>query len=159
MTSLLRNMADDVAVRILLHAPGVHVRLGAKDLEAILLNVVKNAKEAIVDCEGTVTIHTSRLEPDLAEDRTLLATMGLPVNGSYVRIQISDSGLGFPIEHQPHLFEPFFTTKAGATGMGLTLTYGMVRQAGGAITLERVVSGGTRVSIVLPQTITSDERD
>jgi len=72
--------------------------------------------------------------------------------GEYVRIAIADEGRGLTRESLERVFEPFFTSEDGGTrGLGLSIVYGIVRQSGGAVTLESEVGRGTRVKIYLPR--------
>jgi CheY-like chemotaxis protein len=73
--------------------------------------------------------------------------------GEYVRLTVSDSGVGMTPEVVSRVFEPFFTTKAPGkgTGLGLSVLYGFVHQSGGHVTIESAVGKGTTVSIYLPR--------
>lgn len=153
MASLFRSLAGSSAIRIVPNAPDVQVRFGLKELETVLMHLVKNAREAMGEAAGTITIQTARLDPAAPESRHLLAQAGLPGSPSdYVRISVIDNGPGFAPEHQTCLFEPFFTTKRGALGMGLPVSYGMLKRAGGGLVLERAPSGGCKATVVLPAT-------
>mgnify|MGYP001628066968 CR=1 FL=1 len=77
--------------------------------------------------------------------------------GDYVRITVADEGRGLTRESLERVFEPFFTTEDGGTrGLGLSVVYGIVRQSGGAVTLESEVGRGTRVKIYLPRVAASE---
>jgi len=70
-----------------------------------------------------------------------------------VQVTIADTGCGIPEENLKKIFEPFFTTKAPGegTGLGLSLSYGIVKQLGGSIDLKSRVGEGTEVTIALPK--------
>jgi signal transduction histidine kinase len=70
--------------------------------------------------------------------------------GAFVEATVSDDGPGIPAEVLPRVFEPFFTTKAGGTGLGLAVSLGIVRRAGGRITVESAPGAGTLVRVRLP---------
>ena len=72
--------------------------------------------------------------------------------GSEAIIEIEDHGKGICSEHLPHIFEPFFTTKpiGEGTGLGLSVSYGIVRDQGGSIEVESVVGRGSLFRIRLP---------
>jgi CheY-like chemotaxis protein len=72
--------------------------------------------------------------------------------GEYVRITVSDTGVGMSPEVLKRAFEPFFTTNEGrGTGLGLSTVYGFARQSGGHVAIESEPGLGTRVSILLPR--------
>jgi len=63
---------------------------------------------------------------------------------------VADTGVGIPEGDLPKLFEPFFTTRATGTGLGLAISQGLVRQHGGAISVESQPDRGTTVTILIP---------
>jgi CheY-like chemotaxis protein len=112
---------------------------------------VLNAREAMRGAGGqvagelTLTLTTS----DVA---TPNARLGGIAPGRYVRITVKDTGIGMSEEVQARAFEPFYTTKGvgEGSGLGLSQTYGVVKQAGGAVLLESTVGRGTTVTLYLP---------
>jgi signal transduction histidine kinase len=69
-----------------------------------------------------------------------------------VRITVTDSGPGIPADVLPRIFDPFFTTKevGQGTGLGLTLTYGVIQEHGGTIHAANSPTGGATITIELP---------
>ena len=106
----------------------------------VFLSVLVNAADAIVD-GGTITVRSR------APSSTGLGT------GKDVVVTVVDTGSGIPEENLKKVFEPFFTTKAPGegTGLGLSLSYGIVKQLGGTIDLKSRVGEGTEVTIALPK--------
>ncbi len=105
----------------------------ANQLQQVLMNLMINAQHAIGDDGGTITLATF-------------------VRDESVTITVSDTGPGIPAEITAKIFEPFFTTKPAGqgTGLGLSVTYGIIKDHGGEITVERADTGGAKFVIVLP---------
>ncbi|WP_406818988.1 PAS domain-containing protein [Pseudomonas sp. KnCO4] len=116
-------------------------------LESALLNVCINARDAMPD-GGVIDIHGDNLLLDDEHARAL----ELPA-GEYVRLSISDNGKGMSAEVAQRAVDPFFTTKpmGQGTGLGLSMTYGFVRQSGGQLRLLSTLGEGTRVELLLPR--------
>ncbi len=110
------------------------VEIDPSQLDQVLLNLALNARDAMPG-SGCLRIETRNAQPS-----------------RFLHLNVSDTGLGMNEETRARAFEPFFTTKpAGAgTGLGLSTTYGIVRQAGGSIALDSAPGRGTRVEINLP---------
>lgn len=103
-------------------------------LNQIFLNMLVNASQAIKDKRGTITIRTG-METD-----------------KEVFVEFSDNGEGIPPENITRIFDPFFTTKpvGSGTGLGLSLSYGIIKKHNGRIELSSEVGVGTRFHIVIP---------
>jgi len=114
--------------------------------EQVLLNLSVNARDAMPN-GGTLTISTRPVVLSSINARHLELR-----EGRYVRILVSDTGVGIAPEIQHRVFEPFFTTKAAGsgTGLGLATVYGIVRQSGGSISLNSVEGIGTTFIVHLP---------
>ncbi len=115
-------------------------------LEMALLNLFMNARDAMGG-QGCLSITTETQE--LGESQAELHK--LPA-GSYLKVSVTDDGVGIPAEEQERIFEPFFTSKgnSGGTGLGLSMVFGFVRESNGTITVESEPGVGTTVSILLP---------
>ncbi len=143
---LMRTLPSNVHVQSLLD-PDVHSVVGdERQLERVVLNLALNAVDAMPD-GGTFTIETT----NTAFHTAPLEEPGLTA-GEYVRLAISDTGVGMEDHVRRHAFEPFFTTKSndGGTGLGLATVYGIISQAGGTVTIYSEPGTGTMVKIYLP---------
>jgi two-component system, NtrC family, sensor kinase len=80
--------------------------------------------------------------------------------GESVIIEVGDTGTGIPTEHISRIYDPFFTTKpdGAGTGLGLSVTYGIVQEHGGTLTCESAVGQGTRFTLMLPAASAIEER-
>ncbi len=116
-------------------------------LENALLNLCINARDAMPD-GGRVTIETANTSID---DRAARERDVAP--GPYVRISVTDTGTGMPLDVVERAFDPFFTTKpiGLGTGLGLSMIYGFTRQSGGQVSIDSRPGAGTSVSMYLPR--------
>ncbi len=118
-------------------------------LTEAIRNVITNAVQAAGDTRGEVTVSCSAHSVDRATPRRGYI---LPP-GEYVHITIADTGPGMPIEILEHAFEPLFSTRPGSplAGLGLAVTYTVVKNHRGYIDMESIVGEGTSVDIFLPR--------
>jgi two-component system NtrC family sensor kinase len=101
-------------------------------LQQVFSNLAINACEAMPG-GGTLTVG-SRLSRD----------------GTRIEVRFADTGVGIAKENIPRLFDPFFTTKSFGTGLGLSVSYGIVRQRGGTIRVQSEVGRGTVFTVFIP---------
>jgi two-component system cell cycle sensor histidine kinase/response regulator CckA len=116
--------------------------------DQVIINLAVNARDAM-PAGGRLMIRTARVA--VAEPVASVGEVMAP--GDYVRIEVSDSGVGIASEIIDNIFEPFFTTKDGAagTGLGLATVHGIVRQSGGFIFVDSALGEGTTFSLYLPR--------
>ncbi|MBA3938997.1 MAG: response regulator, partial [Planctomycetes bacterium] len=137
-------LGEDVAL-VIAAEPGPGMRADARQLESALINVAINAREAM-PTGGTVSISTSTA----TLDRETAQRHGV-ASGTFVCIQVADTGVGMDQATLASVFEPYFSTKQpGGTGFGLSSAHGQVAAMGGFITLVSCPGRGTTVSIWLP---------
>lgn len=135
--AMVRNQAKfhDIQLRIdLADIPPVFA--DPNQLQQVFLNMLTNAADAMNDV-GVIRIATRRLDKD---------------GRDFIEVEFSDSGPGIPQEHMGKIFEPFFTTKAvgKGTGLGLPISYGIVKRLGGDISVSSEVGKGATFLIRLP---------
>jgi signal transduction histidine kinase/purine-cytosine permease-like protein len=102
-------------------------------IEQVLINLIQNAYQSLRTRRATIHIRTFR-------------------EGDSVVFEINDQGCGIPPEDLDHVLDPFFTTKrdSGGTGLGLSVSTGIVKEHGGTLTIESVPREGTRVVLTFP---------
>jgi PAS domain S-box-containing protein len=142
---LRRAVGEAIEFRLKLKRGGARVSVDPAQFEAALLNLVVNARDALGDKPGRITVQTlsCKVEPD--EVRELAA-------GDYVCVTVSDNGAGMSAEVMGRVFEPFFTTKSvgKGTGLGLSQVYGFARQSGGGVQISSTPGRGTEIRLYLP---------
>ncbi|MCC6405864.1 MAG: GAF domain-containing protein [Planctomycetes bacterium] len=124
-------------------AEPLHAEADADALARVLLNLVKNAGEALTG-PGTIDVSLARV--------VLGAGHGDLAPGAYAALAVRDDGAGMTPETLRHLFEPFFSTKElrQGHGLGLATSYGLVRQHGGTIRVDSELGVGSRFQVLLP---------
>jgi len=126
-------------------------------LEQVIANLAVNARDAMPG-GGVLIIETSNVTVE--RPRMLDDAIAVP-RGDYVRLLVSDTGVGMNPAVQQRIFEPFFTTKEAGkgTGLGLSTVYGIVKQTGGHIWVESVVGAGARFELFFPVLVDADAED
>jgi signal transduction histidine kinase len=149
-----RTLGENVELDVAGGAGLWQVEVDPSQLEAAILNLVVNAKDAMnargaTASSGKLTIETSNA---VVDESYLQPNAGVPA-GQYVLIAVSDTGSGMPREVQEKAFDPFFTTKqpGQGTGLGLSQVYGFVKQSGGEVKVYSEVGEGTTIKIYLPR--------
>jgi signal transduction histidine kinase/FixJ family two-component response regulator len=152
-----------VVLRLAPELPPAHA--DRSQVEQVLMNLVFNARDAIVEAmatrgadgsvrPGVLTITTTAEHVDL----DAVARTGVPNAGHYVRLDVRDTGVGMTEATRARIFEPFFTTKpvGGGTGLGLAATWGIVVQSGGSIRVETERLAGSTFRVYFPIATSND---
>ncbi len=145
---LKRLLGEDIELVTILDPELGYIRADAGQIHQVILNIAVNARDAMPH-GGKLTIETRNVTID--EERVRVDPSLR--QGAYVKLFMSDTGVGMDPETQSHIFEPFFTTKeqGKGTGLGLSLVYGIVRQSGGSISASSEPGHGTTFRIYLPR--------
>jgi signal transduction histidine kinase len=138
LDSLGRDLEkDNISTRVDIPI-SLHAFIDAEAIRHVLLNLVLNARQAMLDRRGTLTISAVVAE-------------------GQVSITVADTGPGIAPEHLPRLFEPFFTTKGqeqrtdrGGAGLGLTVCQRLLADCGGTIQVKSQFGSGAAFTISLP---------
>ena len=110
------------------------ITINAQELQQVLVNLLVNAAHAS-ESGGSIAVATRNCD-----------------GGKGVAIRISDQGIGISAAHLPRIFDPFFTTKrVGGTGLGLSVSYGLLRRYGGDIKVTSEPGRGTTFELLLPE--------
>jgi two-component system NtrC family sensor kinase len=133
-----------IEVRLVLQDELPHVYVDERKIEEVFVNLITNAIHAMSPrCDLSIT--TRRAD-----------------DADYVAIDVADTGRGIPPEVLPYIFDPFFTTKGvEGTGLGLSVSYGIIRSHKGRIQVKSEVGVGTTFTVELPahkETEGKDER-
>ena len=154
-TLLQRALGEEIALRVEI-APGLPpANADAGQLEAAVLNLVINARDAILDAMAgrserlgwlRIAVREAMLDADQLEGNDEARP------GRFLAIEIQDTGVGMTPSVRARAFEPFFTTKeiGRGTGLGLSQVFGFVRQLAGHVTLDSTPGQGTTVTMYLP---------
>jgi signal transduction histidine kinase/CheY-like chemotaxis protein len=115
----------------------------------VLLNLLKNASEAMNGLRGAVQISTYGFVVTEENKRDFFCTHSLACEPGVV-FEVSDTGTGIPKEILKRIFEPFFSTKSSGRGLGLATAFGIVDTHNGAIAVSSEVGKGTTFRVWLP---------
>lgn len=145
--TLCRLIGEDIHLILKTNAAPARIRIDPTQLEQVVFNLSVNARDAMPG-GGDLVFETANFTVDEAFARSHPGT----APGAYVQLSVSDSGIGMDGRTISQIFEPFFTTKGQdkGTGLGLAMVYGIVRQAGGAITVYSEPGVGSAFKIYLP---------
>ena len=145
--TMLRRLSGDVDLRLHTNGPAPRVMIEPGQIEQIVMNLVVNARDAVRE-GGRIDVTTDTVTV-VARDVERYPGVS---PGFYARLAVQDTGDGISPAIEPHVFEPFFTTKdpAKGNGLGLSIVYGIAKEAGGSVTFSSSAGSGTTFEVLLP---------
>ena len=146
---LRRVIGADIEFRVIPAESLWAIMADSDQIVPVVMNLCVNARDAMPQ-GGTLTVATGNVtagEGDVGRPEYILP-------GDYVKLSVTDTGLGIAKELQAQIFEPFYTTKeiGKGTGLGLAMVYGIVKQSGGYVWIDSELGQGACFTIYLPRT-------
>lgn len=142
---LARLIGENIILESELSARSARIKADPSQIELMLMNLAINARDAMPN-GGKIVIRTDDVTISESGDQLL-------ASGRYVRLTVSDTGIGMDAEVQSHIFEPFFSTKPAGkgTGLGLSSVFGIVKQSRGSIAVASELGRGATFTVHLPR--------
>jgi CheY-like chemotaxis protein len=140
-----RSVPKDIVIETKLTDALTTVRGDPGQIQQAFLNLFLNARDAMPE-GGNLTVASDLIMAD-AHTTTQFTSLK---PGQFVRIRVTDSGIGMDKATRLRIFEPFFTTKPAGTGLGLSVLYGVVQNHGGFVEVESEPGRGTMFSVCFP---------
>ena len=183
---LSASLPKTIALETHIETDFAPIRGNATQISQIIMNLCVNAKDAMDDDHGVLSIRIKPVEPkdyaafdivrdslpelnhtppvrleDLAPDRTRLVLGSMARDYKYVALSVHDTGSGMSRVIMEHIFEPFFTTKPvdKGTGLGLSTVHGVVTGHRGAMIVDSTIGKGTTFEILFPMTEDFEETE
>ncbi len=149
---MTRTLGPRIALQVRHPEDPWPARIDSAQLESALLNLVLNARDAMPD-GGQLTMEVANRQLDAA----YAGTQAELAPGDYVAVSVSDNGAGMLPGVIARAFEPFYTTKpiGQGTGLGLSMVYGFIKQAGGHVRIYSEVGQGTTITMYLPRDVSN----
>jgi two-component system, cell cycle sensor histidine kinase and response regulator CckA len=146
-------LGEDVELILDLDPEALHVNADPGQMVQVIMNLAVNARDAMPN-GGKLSIETAKYTSDPA----ITNGSGMPP-GSYVRLAVSDTGIGIDADTKEKIFEPLFTTKpiGKGTGLGLATVKGIVEQSGGCVSVESEMGRGATFRVYLPRVMEDAE--
>jgi two-component system cell cycle sensor histidine kinase/response regulator CckA len=149
LAPMLRRVAGpSVECEVTISDGAAIVLMDPAQLEQIAINLVSNARDAVGRRgDGRVTVTLDVLTVGANDPR-----LGTAAAGDYARLTVADNGHGIAADIRGRIFEPFFTTKENGqgSGLGLAMVHGIVRRAGGNVTVDSAPGCGATFAVYLP---------
>jgi PAS domain S-box-containing protein len=122
-----------------------------RQIGQVIAELVTNAQQAMPH-GGFIRIHAENVvEPDRRWENALRVEAG-----RYVRVSVTDNGIGIPEENLGRVFDPYFTTKQKGSGLGLATSHSILKQHGGLLSAQSTLGRGTTIHMSLPASVDRD---
>lgn len=156
--SVCRKWLDDLrpelppgaALNVRLEAPSLMVRANADQMRHVLENLTRNAREALVDDAGVISVSLKRASWEEISSTNRFPTDFQPRATDHAVLEVADNGAGIPAADIEKLFDPFFSTRFPGRGLGLAVALGIVKSHGGCMTVASTPGKGTVSKVWLP---------
>lgn len=147
-TEAFGRIKRDIRIELILQEELPGIRADKSQIEQVLLNLFVNAADAMPE-GGLLTVDTT-----VVDEKYMRGGLYKPKAGHYVKMTVTDTGVGMDKQTQSRIFEPFFTTKemGRGTGLGLASVYGIVKAHGGYIDVASRKAVGTQFTVYFPAT-------
>ena len=148
-TLLNTVISKQAQVRLNLEEDLPSVQVDVTQMRQVIMNLITNASDALEERNGTIAICTGVTQVD----RNYLASTHMDEElptGTYVHLEVSDTGVGMDRETQEKIFDPFYTTKFTGRGLGLAAVLGIIRGHKGTIKVYSEPGKGTAIKVLLP---------
>ncbi|MDX9762728.1 MAG: MASE3 domain-containing protein [Desulfomonilia bacterium] len=153
VTFLRSSLPSTIEIALTNGAQNDSVLGNATQIQQIVMNLCRNAADAIEPHTGTIEVALANVDlPEELAPREIQA-------GEYLQLTVSDTGIGMTPEIMGRIFDPFYTTKdvGKGSGMGLSVIHGIVKAHGGAVRVESTPGEGSLFTVYLPTTRETSE--
>lgn len=150
MGSLLRSaVSRSASLQLELPSTVPPIEVDVNQFRQVVMTLVTNASDALGERQGVISVLTGR-QTVTAEYLAACVPGSTAVPGSYVFVEVRDTGIGMDAATRHRMFEPFFSTKFTGRGLGLAAAIGIIRSHGGAIRVYSEIGSGTSVKLLFP---------
>ncbi len=133
LSTLCSELTSQITIETLLASDAI-IQIDAMDLQQLLTNLISNARDALKERGGVITISLKKV----TNVKAYCVACASVINGDFIELSVADNGTGIESKIISRLFDPFFTTKSQGegTGLGLSAVSGIVHQSGGHLLVE-----------------------
>jgi two-component system, cell cycle sensor histidine kinase and response regulator CckA len=144
---LTPSIAKGAEIRTELPSRLFSIRANLAQIRQVVLALIINGVEALEGQKGCVTVSASPVQ--IARSSAEDTPSDLP-DGTYVRLQVSDTGRGMTEDVSARVFDPYYSTKFPGRGLGLAVVQGIIRSHKGSISVRSMPHGGSTFEVLLP---------